>query len=126
MPTCSKSATVGIFLGHLTFGLPPHRSENMIWLDELKRRHIGRVFLAYAAAAFVVLQAADVVIPALDLPESALRIVMALVILGFPVAMAVAWAYDITPHGLERTAPLDEETSAGEEPEAKVSLLCSG
>ena len=92
----------------------------MTWLDELKRRHIGRVFLAYAAAAFVVLQAADVVIPALDLPESALRFVMALVILGFPVAMAVAWAYDITPHGLERTAPLDEETSAGEEPEAKV------
>ena len=92
----------------------------MTWLDELKRRHIGRVFLAYAAAAFVALQAADVVIPALDLPESALRFVMALVILGFPVAMAVAWAYDITPHGLERTAPRDEETSAGEEPEAKV------
>ncbi|MEE2897689.1 MAG: hypothetical protein VX815_04390 [Gemmatimonadota bacterium] len=92
----------------------------MTWLDELKRRHIGRVFLAYAAASFVALQAADVVIPALGLPESALQFVMALVILGFPLAMAVAWAYDITPHGLERTAPQDEETSAGEEPEAKV------
>ena len=63
----------------------------MTWLDELKRRHIGRVFLAYAAASFVALQAADVVIPALGLPESALPFVMALVILGFPVAMAVAW-----------------------------------
>jgi Tol biopolymer transport system component len=80
----------------------------MSWLTELKRRHVGRVFVAYAAAAFVVLQAADVVIPALGLPEAALQFVMALVILGFPVAMAVAWAYDITPRGLERTAPEGE------------------
>jgi TolB-like protein len=77
-----------------------------IWgrfVAELRRRHVGRVALAYAAVAFVVLQAAEIVLPAFDLPEWGLRVVVVFAFLGFPVALALAWIYDITRHGIERT-----------------------
>lgn len=70
---------------------------------ELRRRHVGRVALAYAAVAFVVLQAAEIVLPAFDVPEWGLRVVVVFAFLGFPVALALAWIYDITRHGIERT-----------------------
>lgn len=73
------------------------------FLAELRRRHVGRVALAYAAVAFVVLQAAEIVLPAFDLPEWGLRVVVVFAFLGFPVSLALAWIYDVTRHGIERT-----------------------
>jgi len=70
---------------------------------ELKRRRVFRVAAAYAATAFVIAQTADIFLPGLGLPESSLRIVLAVLVLGFPVAIAFAWAFDITPSGLART-----------------------
>jgi serine/threonine-protein kinase len=57
----------------------------------------------YAAAAFVVLQAADIVFPALGLPDWSFRLLVVLSLLGFPVAMVAAWVFDITPEGVKRT-----------------------
>jgi tetratricopeptide (TPR) repeat protein len=76
--------------------------------SELKRRRVFRVVAAYAAAAFVIAQTADIFLPGLGLPEPSLRIVLALLVLGFPVAIAFAWAFDITPGGLARTAAPDD------------------
>lgn len=71
------------------------------FLAELRRRHVIRVGVAYAAVAFVVLQAADLILPALGFPPLALRLLVVFALLGFPVALVLAWALEITPQGFE-------------------------
>jgi TolB-like protein len=74
-------------------------------LEEIRRRKVGRVAVAYAAAAFVVLQVADIVLPALDAPGWVLTVLVVIAALGFPVAVALAWAFDVTADGVQRTPP---------------------
>ena len=67
---------------------------------ELKRRRVFRVMAVYGAAAFVVLQVADILQDGLRLPDSFLPFITATALLGFPVAIALAWAFDLTPEGM--------------------------
>ena len=82
------------------------------FLAELKRRRVFRVAAIYAAAGFVVLEAVDLLAPVLLLPEWVYRVVGGLVLLGFPVAMVVAWIFDLTPEGIRRTESGDGEEAA--------------
>lgn len=72
-------------------------------IAELRRRHVFRVALVYGAVAWLLVQMADVVFPALALPPWTITLVVLLVLIGFPIAMLLAWAYDITPAGVRRT-----------------------
>jgi TolB-like protein/Tfp pilus assembly protein PilF len=74
-------------------------------LAELKRRHVFKVAAVYGAVAFVVMQAADFLVPALYLPDAVTTAIALLAILGFPIAMVLAWAFDLTPAGVQRTDP---------------------
>ncbi len=69
----------------------------------MKRRRVFRVIAVYGAVSFVVLEAASVVFPAIPLPEWAISLVLWLVILGFPFAVVLAWAFELTPEGVKRT-----------------------
>ena len=71
--------------------------------EELKRRNVFRVAAAYAAIAWLFAQVADTFLPAFGLPPAYLRSFFVLLGLGFPVAVVLAWIYDITPEGIERT-----------------------
>jgi TolB-like protein len=82
-------------------------------LEELKRRRVFRVAVVYAAVAFVIWQVAEIAVPGLNLPNIVLTAVILLTVLGFPVAVALAWAFDITPAGVKLT---QSETAAGERP----------
>lgn len=75
-----------------------------LW-EELGRRRVFRVAIAYAVVSGVVVQIADAVLPALPVPDGAMTLVIVLLALGLPVALALAWAYDITPQGVRRTDP---------------------
>lgn len=75
------------------------------FLHELKRRRVFRVAAMYSAVAFVVWRAADIAFPALHLPAWLVTAVVALTIIGFPIALVLAWAFDITPAGVQRTQP---------------------
>jgi hypothetical protein len=77
---------------------------------ELKRRRVFRVVALYGAAAFAVLQVADLVVPLLGWPESVTRIVALSLLVGFPLAVALEWAFEFTPFGLRR----ESEASPGE------------
>ncbi len=72
---------------------------------ELKRRRVFRVAALYAATAFVVVQVAQAVFPALQVPSWTYSFVVVLALLGFPVALVLAWAVDVTPEGIRRTPP---------------------
>ena len=80
-------------------------------MDELKRRRVFRVLIAYAVTAFVIIQIADIVFPALHLPEWTLTLVVVLIGIGFPIAIGLAWAFDLTSEGLVRTKSKQETTS---------------
>jgi adenylate cyclase len=75
----------------------------MSLISELKRRKVVRVAVVYAATAFVVLQAADLILPALLLPEWTSRMLVLVSLVGFPVALALAWALELTPDGVRVT-----------------------
>jgi TolB-like protein/Tfp pilus assembly protein PilF len=70
------------------------------FLAELKRRHVLRVALLYLAVAWLVLQVADVLLPTLDAPPWGMRLVVGLLLLGFPLAMIAAWVFELSPAGL--------------------------
>jgi TolB-like protein len=74
------------------------------FFKELHRRHVFRTLAYYVVAGWLLLQAADVLFPAWDIPESGIRYVLYAVVLGFPVALLFAWFYDVGPEGLKRTA----------------------
>ena len=74
-----------------------------IWLQELKRRRVFRALVTYAIAAFAILQVIEPVMHGLALPEWVLKAVVIGLGLGLPVTLLLAWAYDISPRGIERT-----------------------
>ena len=76
-------------------------------LAELKRRKVFHVTAVYGATVFVVLQVADLVFPRLGLPDWTITLVVALGVLGFPVAIVLAWAFETGPDGLRRTDPAE-------------------
>lgn len=79
--------------------------------SELKRRNVFRVAIAYVLVAWVVLQIADVLFPALSLPSWTVRFVVGLLILGFPLALVFAWAFELTPEGLKLERDVDRTKS---------------
>jgi TolB-like protein/Flp pilus assembly protein TadD len=87
-----------------------------LFLAELKRRRVFRVAVVYAVVTFVIWQAAEIAFPALRLPDWSLTLVVVLTLLGFPIAIVLAWAFEISPQGVKRTEPL-----AGEAATAKRS-----
>lgn len=85
-------------------------------LEELKRRKVVRAGMVYGAVAFAVVEAADVFVPALGLPEWILTAVAFLAILGFPLVLVLAWAFELTPRGLKRARDEDEELGGSATP----------
>jgi TolB-like protein len=78
------------------------------FLAELRDRKVLRIAVAYAAVGFVLVQVASNFFPALQLPEWTTTLVAVLVVLGFPLALVLAWALELTPDGVKRAAPLVE------------------
>ena len=76
---------------------------------EMKRRRVFRVMALYGVVGFVVLQVVDLAVPALLLSEWTYRFVAFLLLIGFPVAIVLAWAYERTPEGVQRTRPASAE-----------------
>jgi TolB-like protein/cytochrome c-type biogenesis protein CcmH/NrfG len=70
---------------------------------ELKRRNVYKVAVAYAVVGWLVMQVAATVVPALHLPNAITSAVVLLTILGFPIALVLAWAFELTPEGIKRT-----------------------
>jgi len=70
---------------------------------ELKRRNVYKVAIAYAVVAWLLMQIATQVFPFLEIPNWAIRLVIMLIAIGFPIALVIAWAFELTPEGLKRT-----------------------
>jgi TolB-like protein/Tfp pilus assembly protein PilF len=70
---------------------------------ELKRRNVYKVAVAYGVVGWLVMQVAATIVPALHLPDSLTTVVVVVTLLGFPIALVIAWAFEMTPEGMKRT-----------------------
>jgi TolB-like protein/Flp pilus assembly protein TadD len=75
---------------------------------ELKRRKVYRVAVAYAVVSWLLIQIATQVFPFFEIPTWSVRLEIVLLALGFPIALLLAWAFDLTPEGIKRTDDLDD------------------
>src|SRR5207248_2078400 len=74
---------------------------------ELRRRNVYKVAVAYAVVGWVIAQIATQIFPFLEIPNWIVRLVIILIAIGFPIALVIAWAFEITPQGIERTEVAD-------------------
>src|ERR1700751_1295982 len=71
------------------------------FFDELKRRKVYRVAIAYIVASWALAQGLAQVLPVFEISNSAIRVVIVLLLIGFPVALVLAWVFDMTPEGIK-------------------------
>jgi hypothetical protein len=79
----------------------PNKSNNpfQFW-QELKRRNVTRVVAMYAATAFIIIEAIDIILPRLGLPNWTVTFVIIILIVGLPVTFILSWIFDVTPEGI--------------------------
>src|SRR5204863_752591 len=76
---------------------------NRNFFAELKRRNVYKVAVAYAVVAWLLIQAASILFPTYEAPAWVMKVFVAIVALGFPIALIIAWAFEMTPEGMKRT-----------------------
>ena len=90
----------------------PQQSRLSTFLSELKRRRVFRVAAFYGGIAFVIVQIIDGTFELMGIPAWVGRLVVVLLGLGFPLAIGLAWVFDVTPAGIVRTPPRAKESAA--------------
>lgn len=96
-----------------------------LWV-ELKRRNVIRVGALYAVAGWLLLQVADILFGLLDVPGWGLRLVLGLLMLGFPLVLIFSWVYEMTPEGLKREREIDRSHSVTPHTGRKIDRLIIG
>src|SRR3977135_459110 len=74
---------------------------------ELKRRNVYKVAVAYAVVGWLLVQVATQVFPFFEIPNWAVRTIVLAIVIGFPIALVFAWAFELTPEGIKRTEDVD-------------------
>ena len=82
-------------------------SEKPSFFAELKRRNVYKVAAAYAVVGWLIVQIATQVFPFFEIPSWVVRLVVLLIVIGLPIALIIAWAFELTPEGLKRTEAAD-------------------
>ena len=98
----------------------------MSLIDELKRRNVFKVGVAYVVAAWLLLQLTEVLVELLGLPENAGKYVILLLVIGFPVALFFAWAFELTPEGLRKEKDVDQSQSITKQTGRKLDFMVIG
>src|ERR1041384_3227532 len=79
------------------------------FFQELKRRNVYKVAIAYAVVAWLLVQVATQVFPFFEIPNWTVRLVVLLIAIGFPIALIIAWAFELTPEGIKRTEDVSQQ-----------------
>jgi TolB-like protein/Flp pilus assembly protein TadD len=93
---------------------------------ELKRRNVYKVAIAYAVVAWLLMQVASQIFPFFEIPNWAVRLVVLLLIIGFPVALILAWAFELTPEGIKRAEDVDVSKSVTRKTGRKLDFFIIG
>ena len=93
------------------------------FIQELKRRNVFRVTAIYVIVSWLLMQIGDVMFPALRLPEWTTTMLVAFLLLGFPIAVILAWAYEVTPAGVKRTKDVEPGESITHTTGRKIDFI---
>jgi len=92
----------------------------MSFIEELKRRNVIRVAIAYTVVAWLIAQVAELALDSFAAPDWVIKTVLLLLVIGFPVALVFAWAFELTPQGLKREKDIDRSVSATDQTGRKL------
>ena len=93
---------------------------------ELKRRNVYKVAVAYLVAGWALAQGLAQVLPVFSVPNWVIQLLVVLIILGLPVALGLAWAFELTPEGLKRTDEVDDIAAAAHKKRAWLYIVIVG
>src|SRR5437899_6106534 len=93
---------------------------------ELKRRNVYKVAVAYAVVGWLLVQVTTQVFPIFEIPNWALRLIVLAIIIGFPIALVLAWAFELTPEGIKRTEDVDLAASSVPKKHAWIYVVIIG
>ncbi len=85
----------------------------MTLFDELRRRNVFRAAFAYVVVAWLILQVADVILPNLGAPDWVFRVILLVLVIGFPVLLVIAWVFELTTEGFKRESEIEHSTAGG-------------
>jgi TolB-like protein/Tfp pilus assembly protein PilF len=94
-----------------------------IFFAEMRRRSVYKVAVAYAIVGWIVIQIATQIFPFLQIPNWCVRLIIVAILLGFPIALILAWAYEMTPEGIKRAEDVPVEKSGTRESGGKLNAL---
>src|SRR5207302_8157668 len=97
--------------------------ESINFFAELKRRNVYKVAIAYGVVAWLLIQAASIFLPAFNAPQWAMQIVILILVVGFPIALAFSWAFEITPEGIVRESEVTADQSITHHTGRKIVAL---
>ena len=81
------------------------------YITELKKRNVFKASIAYIIVAWIIIQVASIVLPTFDAPPFVLKTILFLLVLGFPLNLVFAWAYELTPEGIKKTKEVTQKKS---------------
>jgi len=93
------------------------------FIQELRNRRVFRVAAVYLGVGYAILEASSIIVPTMDLPAIIVKIVLGLLVFGFPVAIALAWMFQMTPAGLRRSPLSGEKQTPNEKPLTSNSII---
>ena len=93
---------------------------------ELKRRNVFKVAVTYAIVSWITLQVADIVFPALNVPPWVLSLLTVLLLIGFPIALLLSWAFELTPEGIKTTTEVPADASIRPQTGRRLNYLIIG
>jgi TolB-like protein len=93
---------------------------------ELKRRNVYKVAVAYLVVGWLLIQVATQVFPFFEIPNWAVRLIVLMIVIGFPIALFIAWAFELTPEGLKRTEAVDPALPARSKSHAWIYVVIVG
>src|SRR5437762_4371522 len=96
------------------------------FFSELKRRNVYKVAVAYAVVAWLLIQIATQVFPFFEIPNWAVRLIVLAIVIGFPIALVIAWAFELTPQGLKRTEDVDVAAEGSRKSHAWIYIVIVG
>jgi TolB-like protein/Tfp pilus assembly protein PilF len=102
---------------------PNRRVNPKTFFGELKRRNVYKVAIAYLVAGWALAQGLAQVLPVFSVPNWLIQLLVVLIILGLPVALGLAWAFELTPEGIKRTDEVDETTAAAHKKRAWLYVV---
>jgi len=96
------------------------------FFSELKRRNVYKVAVAYAVVGWLLVQITTQVFPIFEIPNWAMRLIVLAIIIGFPISLVIAWAFELTPEGLKRTEDADLAAQTRTKPHAWIYVVIVG